>query len=84
MLNGLGGGANEDGSEESGGSEKGQSLISAYWSSAITMNTPRFKKLSTALNSQVFIALGIYNFAYQLIWCSMASAEALVRMAVRT
>ena len=79
MLNGLGGGANEDNSEDFGGSEKGQSLISA-----ITMNTPRFKKLSTALNSQVFIALGIYNFAYQLIWCSMASAEALVRMAVRT
>ena len=31
------------------GSEKGQSLISAYWSLAITTNTPGFKKLSTAL-----------------------------------
>ena len=36
---------------EFGGSEKGQSLISAYWSLAITMNTPGFKKLSTALLS---------------------------------
>ena len=31
------------------GSEKGRSLISAYWSLAITTNTPGFKKLSTAL-----------------------------------
>ena len=31
------------------GSEKGQSLISAYWSLAITTKTPGFKKLSTAL-----------------------------------
>ena len=30
-------------------SEKGQSLISAYRSLAITMNTPGFKKLNTAL-----------------------------------
>ena len=34
---------------EFGGSEKGQSLISAYRSLAITMNTPGFKKISTAL-----------------------------------
>ena len=34
---------------EFGGSEKGRSLISAYWSLAITTNTPGFKKLSTAL-----------------------------------
>ena len=34
---------------EFGGSEKGQSLISAYRSFAITMNTPGFKKLSTVL-----------------------------------
>ena len=34
---------------EFGGSEKGQSLISAYRSLAITTNTPGFKKLSTAL-----------------------------------
>jgi hypothetical protein len=27
--------------------EGGQSLISAYWSLAITMNNPGFKKLST-------------------------------------
>ena len=33
---------------EFGGSEKGRSLISAYRSLAITMNTPGFKKLSTA------------------------------------
>ena len=34
---------------EFGGSEKGQSLISAYRSLAITTNTPEFKKLNTAL-----------------------------------
>ena len=34
---------------EFGGSEKGQSLISAYWSLAITTNTPGFQKLNTAL-----------------------------------
>ena len=34
---------------EFGGSEKGKSLISAYWSLAITTNTPGFKKLNTAL-----------------------------------
>ena len=34
---------------EFGGLEKGQSLISAYQSLAITTNTPGFKKLSTAL-----------------------------------
>ena len=34
---------------ELGGSEKGRSLISAYRSLAITTDTPRFKKLSTAL-----------------------------------
>ena len=32
------------------GSQKGQSLISAYQSLAITKNTPGFKKLSTALH----------------------------------
>ena len=31
------------------GSEKGQSLISAYWKLAITTNTPWFKKLSAVL-----------------------------------
>ena len=34
---------------EFGGSEKEQSLISAYRSLAITTNTPGFKKLYTAL-----------------------------------
>ena len=34
---------------EFGGLEKGQSLISAYQSLAITTNTPGFKKLNTAL-----------------------------------
>ena len=34
---------------EFGGSQKGQSLISAYQSLAITMNTPGFEKLNTAL-----------------------------------
>ena len=34
---------------EFGGSEKGRSLISAYRSLAIITNTPRFKKLNTAL-----------------------------------
>ena len=35
---------------EFGGSEKGQSLISAYRSLAITTNNPGFKNLSTALS----------------------------------
>ena len=34
---------------EFGGSQKGQSLISAYQSLAITANTPGFEKLNTAL-----------------------------------
>ena len=34
---------------EFGGSEKGQSLISAYWSLAITESPSGFEKLSTAL-----------------------------------
>ena len=34
---------------EFGGSEKGRSLISAYWSLAITASTSAFEKLSTAL-----------------------------------
>ena len=34
---------------EFGGSQKGQSQISAYQSLAITTNTPRFEKLNTAL-----------------------------------
>ena len=38
---------------EFGGSEKGRSLISAYWSLAIAMNTPGFKKLFTALNLEI-------------------------------
>ena len=59
---------------EFGGSEKGWSLIFAFWSLAITTNTPGFKKLSTALPlidfnkvatvyyGQLFILLCIYNF----------------------
>ena len=39
------------------GSEKGQSLISAYRSLAITTNTPGFKKLNTALYSDKFYLL---------------------------
>ena len=38
---------------EFGGSGKGRSLISAFWSLAITTNTPGFKKLNTALKSAV-------------------------------
>ena len=38
---------------EFGGSEKGRSQISAYRSLAITMNTPGFKKQSTALQSLI-------------------------------
>ena len=34
---------------EFGGSQKGTSLISAYQSMAITINTPGFEKLNTAL-----------------------------------
>ena len=36
---------------EFGGSQKGQSLISAYQSLAITTNTPGFEKLNTALQN---------------------------------
>ena len=36
-------------SPEFGGSQKGQSLISAYQSLAITTNTPGFENLNTAL-----------------------------------
>ena len=39
---------------EFGGSEKRQSLISAYRSLAITKNTPRLKKLYTVLPSEKF------------------------------
>ena len=35
---------------EFGGSQKGQSLISAYQSLAITTNTPGFEKLNTLLH----------------------------------
>ena len=35
---------------EFGGSQNGQSLISAYQSLAIATNTPGFEKLNTALN----------------------------------
>ena len=35
------------------GSEKGRSLISAFRSLAITASTPGFKKLSTALTSNL-------------------------------
>ena len=38
---------------EFGGSQKGQSLISAYQSLAITTNTPGFEKLNTALKFKV-------------------------------
>ena len=38
---------------EFGGSEEGQSLISAYRSLAITMNTPGLKELSTALEGDL-------------------------------
>ena len=38
---------------EFGSSAKGRSLISAYWSLAIAMNTPGFKKLFTALNLEI-------------------------------
>ena len=40
---------------EFGGSEKGQSLISAYWSLAITESTSEFEKLSTALQVQIVL-----------------------------
>ena len=38
---------------EFGGSQKGQSLISAYQSLAITTNTPGFEKLNTALYNNI-------------------------------
>ena len=39
---------------EFGSSQKGQSLISAYQSLAITTNTPGFEKLNTALKATTF------------------------------
>ena len=42
---------------EFGGSQKGQSLISAYQSLAITTDTLGFEKLNTALVSQLFLVL---------------------------
>ena len=48
---------------EFGGSEKGQSLISTYWSLAITTNTPKLKKLSTVL-----IAIGVWHCWHTWIW----------------
>ena len=42
---------------EFGGSQKGQSLISAYQSLAITMNTPGFEKLNTALLGATSLAI---------------------------
>ena len=47
---------------ELGGSEKGQSLISAYRSLAITTNTPGFRNLSTALSSGNNISKITCNF----------------------
>ena len=57
LDSGVAGGARP--SPEFGGSEKGWSLISAYRSLVITMNTPRFKKLSTALN---WTSVNTHNF----------------------
>ena len=47
---------------EFGCSEKGRSLISAYWSLAITTNTPGFKKLSTVQWVSSFLNLKIKPF----------------------
>ena len=47
VFSGDAGGARA--SPEFGSSQKGQSLISAYQSLAITMNTSGFEKLNTAL-----------------------------------
>ena len=41
--------------------EKGRSLISAYWSLAITTNTPGFKMLSTALSTSHHRCLKLPN-----------------------
>ena len=44
------------------GSEKGQSLMSAYRSLAITTNTPGFKKLSTSLLGPWFMQTSQLQF----------------------
>ena len=49
---------------EFGGLEKGQSLISAYQSLAITTNTPGFEKLNTALKAISNISTTLVKFAY--------------------
>ena len=54
---------------EFGGLEKGQSLISAYQSLAITTNTPGFEKLNTALKHDISLmrATGSYYIQSKLI-----------------
>ena len=44
---------------EFGGSEKGRSLISAYWSLAITASTFGFEKLSTSLAVRLAVAFSL-------------------------
>jgi len=46
---------------EFGGSGKGRSLISAFWSLAITTNTPGFKKLNTALNYDMIWKINVFS-----------------------
>ena len=56
---------------EFGGSQKGQSLISAYQSLAITTNTPGFEKLNTALvynhrEQHIISSRFTYPFVFQI------------------
>ena len=55
---------------EFGGSGKGRSLISAFWSLAITTNTPGFEKLNTALFGYPILKnmnkMTILNFSHYL------------------
>jgi hypothetical protein len=55
---------------EFGGSGKGRSLISAFWSLAITTSTPGFEKLNTALlsNKEQFEFALIEQFLFPSIF----------------
>ena len=65
---------------EFGGSEKGQSLISAYRSLAITSNTPGFRKVSTALTrTQHYSCNGFRLFLTLCLVISVTSGKSRKR-----
>jgi hypothetical protein len=60
---------------EFGGSQKRQSLISAYQSLAITMNTPGFEKLNTALHT---VGKSTYAISAVLALCRFGLSTVLL------